>query len=287
MNNGKTPCVACGGELRLFGEREGYSYHVCERCGTLQLVPMPDERELALLYENNYSQASHYEEDPITCTRAARPYYESIRDVLLNYRISGPVLDCGSGWGGLCRLLIESGFDCRGVEPSARMADYCLSQGLPVLHGGLERLDGTRFSAIVLCTVFEHLTSHLLWLEKARSLISPGGFLITLQPTARFACAMGRIARLGKQDASLPRLHQVFCPPWHTAFFSFQGMKKLTGIAGFEAIEVRPAPQGRSGGVVGMMQWMLEKINNLGWLISGIRWPLIIAHTFILKRTDR
>ena len=64
-------------------------------------------------------------------------------------------------------------------------------------------------------------------------------------------------------------------------------MKKLTGIAGFEAIEVRPAPQGRSGGAVGMMQWMLEKINNLGWLISGIRWPLIIAHTFILKRTDR
>jgi SAM-dependent methyltransferase len=284
MNNGRIPCVACGGKLKTFGSREGYSYYVCEGCCTLQLVPMPDEKELVLRYENEYCKASHYEQDPITCTRGARPYYESIRDILTEYKISGPVLDCGAGWGGLCRLLIESGFDCRGVEPSAVMADYCLSQGLPVLHGGLERFDGDRFSAIVLCTVFEHLTSHLPWLEKARSLISPGGFLITLQPTARFACAMGRIARLGRKEAPLPRLHQVFCPPWHTAFFSLQGMKKLAGIAGFEAIEVRPAPQGSSGGAVGMMQWMLEKINKLGWFISGIRWPLLVAHTFILRR---
>lgn len=287
MGNEFAPCVACGGKLSPFGEREGYYYHICKRCGTLQLVPMPDEKKLAMLYETNYSDAAHYGEDPVTCTRAARPYYESIRDVLLDYRISGPVLDCGSGWGGLCRILLESGFDCRGVEPSARMADYCISRGLPVMHGGLELFDEDRFSAIVLCTVFEHLTSHLTWLQKARSLISPGGVLVTLQPTARFASIAGQLIRFGRRDAPLPRLHQVFCPPWHTAFFSLAGMDKLAGKAGFETIEIRPAPQGRFGGAVGMGQRFLEEINKVGRRLSGIRWPLLIAHIFILKRADR
>jgi SAM-dependent methyltransferase len=220
----------------------------------------------------------------VTCIHSARPYYEAIRDVLIKYNISGPVLDCGSGWGGLCSLLTGSGFECRGVEPSARMADYCFSRGLPVLDGGIDVFNEDRFSAIVLCTVFEHLTNHYDWLKRARSLLSPGGVLVSLQPTARFAVTMGRIARLGRKVSPLPRIHQVFCPPWHTAFFSIEGMKSIADLSGFKLIEVRPAPQGRSDGAVGMMQWILERINNVGQLISGPLWPLIVAHTFVFKK---
>lgn len=245
---------------------------------------MPDKIRLDKLYSESYAAASHYEVDPERCSRTAAPYYESIRGVLMDYGVSGTVLDCGSGWGGLCRLLREGGFECRGVEPSAKMAEYCRRHGLPVLHGGIEALEGESFCAIVMCTVFEHLCAHVEWLEKARSLLAPRGLLVTLQPTARFASLMGLAFRMGMREARLPRLHDLFCPPWHTVFFSLEGMRRVAAAAGFSLIEVRPAPQGKSSGAGGILRLAFGAINKLGSLALGVGWPLLVAHTFILRR---
>jgi hypothetical protein len=78
----------------------------------------------------------------------------------------------------------------------------------------------------------------------------------------------------------------AFAPPWHTLFISIRGMKLLAERAGLVVCEVRPAPQGRLGGMLGFIQTCLESINRLGWLILGADWPLHTSHIFVLKKKD-
>ena len=286
MASGAASCVACGGHLSLFGRRLNYEYHRCGACGTIQLVPLPGEVELAQAYASQYATERHYEEDPDLCRTSASTYYQSIMQVLKDCEISGLVLDYGAGWGGLCEMLTENGFLCQGLEISEDMVAYCQRRGLPVQRGDLAALGEAEggVSALVLCAVFEHLVNHDAWLTRANRLLEDNGVLVTLQPTASFADFMGRLSRLGNIDKPLPRLHQVFCPPWHAVFFSLEGMTELASRNGFELLEIRPAPQGRVSGLIGLAQICLELVNRVGWYLAGRRWPLLIAHIFVLRK---
>ena len=280
-------CVACGGTLSVFGPRLEYEYRRCMECGTIQLYPLPSAAELARAYAGDYATAGHYGADAVLCRRSARTYYQHIASALKCYHAKGLVVDYGAGWGGLCELLITEGFQVQGVEPSEEMAAYCRKEGLPVHHGdlsGLQNKEG-QIGAFALNTVFEHLVAHDAWLSHAHRLLAPRGLFITLQPTASFADFMGRLVRFGNMRAPLPALHQIFCPPWHTVFFSFAGMKQLMAKHGFELLDIRPAPQGRTPGLIGLVQIAAETINRVGWRLMGRSWPLLIAHTFVFRKT--
>jgi SAM-dependent methyltransferase len=282
-----TRCVACGGTLTLFGPRLQYEYHRCVQCGTIQLYPLPSAVELARAYAAEYATAGHYQADADRCRTSARPYYHSILDALKDYHAEGLVVDYGAGWGGLCELLIAQGFHVQSVEPSDRMAAYCRKKGLPVEQGDLSALQikEGQIGTFALNTVFEHLVAQDAWLRHVHRLLAPHGLFVTLQPTAPFADFMGRVVRFGNMRAPLPALHQFFCPPWHTVFFSLEGMKQLMAKHGFELLDIRPAPQGREQGVIGLTQVALETINRVGWRLMGHSWPLLTAHTFVFRKT--
>ncbi len=277
-------CVACGGSLSPFGRRSSYEYFFCSSCGTIQISPLPNKVVLEKAYGAEYAGAGHYEGNPNVCQRASRSYYRSILKTLRDYGMKGPLLDYGAGWGGLIDLLAERGFKCEGVELSHDMVTYCKKRGLPVEHGDITSLEGKKFEAMVLCIVFEHLVEHEDFLMRANNLLRQEGLLITLQPTALFADFAGRMFRLGNIRRPLPQLHQVFCPPWHTAFFSFAGMQTLMSRHGFELVEIRPAPQGRMGGLMTILQIFLESINWIGWRLFRYRWPLLTAHIFVFRK---
>jgi cyclopropane fatty-acyl-phospholipid synthase-like methyltransferase len=247
---------------------------------------LPSAAELARAYAAEYATAAHYEGDAELCRMSARPYYQSIVRALKDHRAEGLVVDYGAGWGGLCELLIAEGFRTQGVEPSDMMAAHCQKKALPVQHGdlsALQNMDG-QVGALALNTVFEHLVEHDAWLTHAHHLLTPRGLFVTLQPTAPFANFMGRVVRFGNLRAPLPALHQVFCPPWHTVLFSLDGLKQLMAKHGFELLEVRPAPQGRVRGVMGLAQVTLEAVNRAGWKTMGRAWPLLTAHTFVFRK---
>jgi SAM-dependent methyltransferase len=280
-------CVACGGTLILFGSRLHYEYHRCIRCGTIQLYPLPSAAELARAYATKFATAGHYEGDADLCRMSARTYYQSIVCALKDHHAEGLVVDYGVGWGGLCELLIAEGFHVQGVEPSDMMAAHCRKKGLPVQHGDLSALQDKegQIGTFALNTVFEHLVAHDVWLTHAHRLLAPRGLFVTLQPTAPFANFMGRVVRFGNLHASLPALHQIFCPPWHTVLFSLDGMKQLMAKHGFALLDIRPAPQGRVRGLMGLAQITLENINRVGWRMMGRSWPLLTAHTFVFRKT--
>lgn len=282
-------CVACGGELTLFGPRLNYEYHICASCATLQLFPMPTEKDLEEVYAQQYATAKQIEEsnDPEWWDTAGEPYRRDIMKALQDYKISGLIFDFGAGWGHLCEMLLANGFNCRGVELSAEMSLYCQKKGLPVQHGGFDVLEDLEesISAIVMCAVFEHLTDHHTWLRRFNRLLPIGGYVVTLHPTAACYILLGNIFRFGNRRKELPELHGSFSPPWHTTLFSLKAMEILAQQEGFLLVEIRPASQGVTGGLIGLVQNCLQTVNRLGWKLAGLRWPFITSHVFVLKKT--
>lgn len=280
-------CLACGESLAFFGKKTRYSYWRCVACGTIQLDPLPTREELSRAYRDDYASAEHIGRDALASRAATRTLHRGLMEALREHGGHGPVLDYGCGWGGLTKMLIEEGFECEGYDLSEEMVRFSKEDGLPVHLGAIEDLSEPNRGAIMLASVYEHLVDHEAWLRAANELLEPGGLLISTQPTAPFAAFAGNLFRLGIKSLPLPTLHQVFCPPWHVALFSIEGLKTQVERCGFRLLEVRPAPQQRQPGLTGMIQATLERVNTVGWALIGVKWPLLTGHIFIFaKRAD-
>jgi SAM-dependent methyltransferase len=164
------------------------------------------------------------------------------------------------------------------------MVHRCKDDGLPVQLGGIGDVTERDLDAIVLASVFEHLNDPAEWLREAGRRLRTGGLLVTTQPTAPFARTVGDLARFGVRRLPLPGLHQVFCPPWHVALYSLEGMRRVVEAAGFRLKDVSPAPQQREPGVTGLVQWALETVNRAGWAAMGLKWPFFTGHIFVFER---
>jgi SAM-dependent methyltransferase len=249
---------------------------------------MPDEQEMIRAYEESYVDAAQSEEftDPEVWRGVSRTYCASIINVLKDYKVVGPIIDYGAGWGTLVESLNESGFDARGLEISKAELAYAQKRGLPIEKGDLQGLKGVdgQLSAITLLAVFEHLINHGAVLTAAHRLLRPGGLFVTLHPTASFANLIGNIVRFGDKKKPVPDLWGAFTAPWHTALFSIKATEQVISRFGFRLLEVRPAPQGRLGGVLGLVQRTLELINKPGWALFGAHWPLVTTHIFVFEK---
>lgn len=280
-------CVACKGNLSFFGNRLSYKYYLCSRCNTIQIFPIPIEHDLKLAYTlSNYIAQQKDECSPDSIRKSSKPYYESLIRILKDWNVSGLVVDYGCGWGGLCESLIKNGFDSIGFEISQTMIFECKKRRLPVEDAQSIKLSDYRgkVKAILLCGVFEHLSNHDTFLKEVYQGLDDNGLLITLQPTSVFAKLLGNISRLGFKSIPLPSFFSVFDPPWHTALFSVQGMKQIASRNGFYLLEIRKAPQGKLNGIQGLIQFVVGSINKVGWKVLNIRWPLVVAHIFVLKK---
>jgi cyclopropane fatty-acyl-phospholipid synthase-like methyltransferase len=275
-------CIACAKSLSFFGRRHAYTYARCTACGTIQLDPQPTRSEMAEAYRS-YSKAGHYERDPERSRTINHNSYAAIADALDAHDVRGRVLDYGAGWGGLVELLIERGYVVEGLDLDTDMVAYCESRKLPVRRGELDAVEDGVFNALVMCVVFEHLVEHDAWLAQARRTLEPGGLLVTLQPTARFAATMGTLLRLGIKRWPLPELVELFSPPWHTTMISIPGALELFARHGFTLEEVRWTPSSRQPGFVGLLQAVLERINRVGWALLRERWPLQVCHTLVFR----
>lgn len=279
-------CFTCGGTLVFFGKRLGYQYDQCMNCKSIQLNPMPNFEELASAYNAEYVATGHHERNPLACNAEKHNHYQSIIKALSKNKAEGLVLDYGAGWGGMTELLIKNHFQAIGIELSEEMVDYCQKQKIAVRHGDIKSLANMNeaFGAVVLCTVFEHLTNIEEFIQNMKKLIKRNGLFISMHPTSIFPDLMIRLFRLSNGNRDLPALHKTFYPPWHTNFVSLKGMEILMNRHGFELVSITPALQSRANDFSRYIQIILENINKLGWAIVGRHWPLVIAHVFVFRK---
>jgi ubiquinone/menaquinone biosynthesis C-methylase UbiE len=106
----------------------------------------------------------------------------------------GAVLDVGCSSGGFLyqlRKRYPGPYEILGTDASGPALDYAESRGVPVTRGDFLQLDfpGRRFDAITQWAVLEHLLEPKAFLEKACSLLNPGGLCFVLVPNMRSLAA--------------------------------------------------------------------------------------------------
>lgn len=167
-------CPICQSENReIVTAFEGYDgiYHPaeCEKCGFLFLI---DPRE---------ETASRTLEAPNSIPSPKRRHYYITRLITNHIPKGSNVLEIGSGFGELGKLLEQFEYDYRGYEPSVKRADVAADGGLDVISDVYE-FEGREYDTVILDNVLEHVTDpHSVFQDAAKSL-SKNGIILTIVP---------------------------------------------------------------------------------------------------------
>jgi 2-polyprenyl-3-methyl-5-hydroxy-6-metoxy-1,4-benzoquinol methylase len=147
---------------------------------------------------------------------------------------SKKVLDVGCGSGELLRYLSKLGYCVEGLELSGPGAAKCRRAGLLVhqtdlANFGSNRKNQTRFGAILLMNVLEHVCDPVETLKQAAKLLAPGGILVIRVPNDFSELQMAA------------RKHLKAKPWWitipdHINYFNFTSMRLLLEGQKFEVI---------------------------------------------------
>lgn len=208
----------------------------CEACGWAHLDPVPDEGELALMYERTYYQ----ELNPgwLDKDRSEQAFWDlEHADKLSDWSTllgasTGRLLDVGCSGGLLMEYAVGRGWDAEGIEPSMEAVDEARSNGLTVhagLYGDLELPDAS-FDVVHAKLVMEHLPHPRHFLSWAARVLVPGG-VVTVQVPNDF-----NPLQLAARDA-LEKADWWVAPPFHINYFTFESLERLFSSCAFEPVK--------------------------------------------------
>lgn len=162
-----------GGEIFKHPE---YGIFRCSVCSLHYKFPSCDSKTLLSYYEK--LEFESYEFNGLFPTdRIVIQILESLPD-------QSSVLDFGCGVGRILSPYAHR-LDCHGVEVNARASAVAVSRGITIhQEETLLAESSTRFDAIILTDVFEHLVHPFQLLENLAKLLDPGGRLILVTGNA-------------------------------------------------------------------------------------------------------
>ncbi len=214
------PCRICENTLNnrvhraremMFGTREAFEYLECSKCGTLQIVEVPD---LSLHYPDNY--LSFDSDLPVAKTlprrlsaRIAGRYFlrgkgilgkyivqkkprfkelypAYLRDFPLGIDFESRILDFGCGVGNLLQSLHYFGFRNLTGADAFIEKDIFYPTGVKIYKRRLDEID-SKFDLIMLHHSFEHFPDPLESLVKIRPLMEKDSFLLIRMPLINYA----------------------------------------------------------------------------------------------------
>ena len=216
---GKCGICGAGGLEPLFEARdrnfrtteEIFVVHRCPACGVAQTLPRPPEAQLSGFYPPSYYPTGGL--GPDHYRRWVRPAQREKLDLLRRFRSSGSLLDVGCGAGFFVRAAREAGFSAEGLEIGREAVEFGRREnGVQITQGDL--LDAAyspgAFDVVTLWQVLEHLSRPVATLRRARTLLAPGGILVTAVPN--FASLQARVFRSRWYHLEVPRHLYHFTP---------------------------------------------------------------------------
>jgi 2-polyprenyl-3-methyl-5-hydroxy-6-metoxy-1,4-benzoquinol methylase len=290
-------CVACGGRCALFChlpkrishswgfEASEIDYIQCETCGTIQQYPMPSAEDLEARVAKEYSSTEDRMDFEREVTDATRPQHLKFVEQLRERSVSGRVLEVGTGVGNLLDIVRSNGIDATGIDLSPELVGQARKRGLPVEERDIKSVERRNLSAVLMSHVFEHLSAPDETLQEVREITSSSGLFISAQPTAMMTNLLSRLLRLNRLDAeSRLGLAYLNLHPWHIVIYSVKGMRAIARKNGFEVVGVLPMPSLQSKGAIGVVRKIYGALNAVGEALFPERWPLHVAHMFILRK---
>ncbi|HEY4416947.1 MAG TPA: class I SAM-dependent methyltransferase [Verrucomicrobiae bacterium] len=155
----------------------------CVRCAMIYANPVPQEMATGNFYDkagSEYLTPEKLESDyaPVRFQRELRLFRAHCH--------RGSVLDVGCSSGGFLYQLkkqFPKDYQTLGTDVSTEPLEYAAKMGVPVVKGEfLTQTFTEKFDAVTFWAVMEHLSEPRLFLEKAASILKPGGHCFILTP---------------------------------------------------------------------------------------------------------
>ncbi|MDV7340803.1 class I SAM-dependent methyltransferase [Terasakiella sp. A23] len=183
-------CVLCGhdkGKLLLEWEA-GYQLYHCEKCSAVSPNISPEQEKDHIdnvyatnLYMDKLEREIHAQYDYRKNTFGKERLKYCIKRLNLDPS-EIKLLDVGCGAGYFLSYLTDHGVDCRGLEVTKGLAQYCQKRGLNVDATDLgDEADGT-YDVIVMFDVLEHVYNPVELLKTANRKLKDNGYLILYTP---------------------------------------------------------------------------------------------------------
>jgi 2-polyprenyl-3-methyl-5-hydroxy-6-metoxy-1,4-benzoquinol methylase len=239
------PCPVCGSTRKTLWERYGdrwqYTHNLCSDCKLVYCSPRPkyDKTFLHEAYEFYMDDSTAYSDD---YQKKADDHYPNLVADLKEMRqfdVSGEsFLDVGCETGTILWQAANYFKKISGVEVSKKMAAFASKQLKCQVHTTpFEKLSTReKYSCIHMSHVIEHYPNPHLWLQKAKSLLTPGGIIVIkvpnmFSPDRRFKVFLKRIGlRKGKWE------------PWRTPDHLFEPtMPSMLRLFAMNGLKVRLA----------------------------------------------
>ncbi|HOF73841.1 MAG TPA: class I SAM-dependent methyltransferase [Syntrophales bacterium] len=155
----------------------------------------------------------------------------------------GRLLDVGCGCGLFLREALKRGWDAKGIDPSRESIEYLHATiGDAGIQGTLEDFDpGTRYDAVTMINVLDHLAEPWKDATRAASLLRDGGVLYVRVPNGPFHMALCRLLASCGLNGSTGRVvvfhNYVLSAAWLTRVLSDRGFSRIeirnAGLSGF------------------------------------------------------
>jgi SAM-dependent methyltransferase len=214
-----------------YGVNGEYAQKQCSACGSVQLDPFPDLEDLIKAYDIDYhgycDAAGHGAAYNALWAVKTRLFERQLRKYV---SATSRVLDVGCGSGEFLSRLRSMGVsDLVGIDFNETSVQMVKSKGIDVYRGtflDFEAPDAS-FDVISMNNYLEHTLDPLAELKKAKRLLKPGGHVLGEVPG--FDSFERRLFRRYWGGNHAPR---------HTFQFGERSLRKLFGMAGFEAVKV-------------------------------------------------
>jgi SAM-dependent methyltransferase len=216
---------------------KGFDVIECEKCEFKHIIPIPTEKELKKVYEDEY----YTDEKPLYIERMNEDWewwklvnddrYDSFEERLDEQRRR--ILDVGSGPGIFLKRGRERGWDVTGIEPSKQAFEYSSGTlGLNIHNAFLNdksKTDIDSFDVIHMSEVLEHIPDPEGLLRIAHEKLNPGGLICLVVPNDYNSFQISLRKACGYDPWWV-------APPHHINYFSFESLSGLFEKIGFRVI---------------------------------------------------
>lgn len=268
------PCVVCFNErwkLLASGYDFEYEtcgnewkYHQCDKCGHVQIDPLPSSEFLSVIYPPDYySYVMNKTVHPIA--RRAKKWLDQLKfRSILSKSVAqfDSYLDVGCGDGRYIELMIGRGVSpskAYGVELDEHAVAISKSRGLQVERSRIEdaaHLHAEQFDFITMFHVIEHVARPDEVVQRLCELLKPGGLLAIETPNIDSLDARISVSRFWG-GYHMPRHWHVFTP---------ESLQSLLRQKGLSIVDVKFQP-GHAFWI-----WTLHH-----WLKYEKNWPRLAA----------
>jgi 2-polyprenyl-3-methyl-5-hydroxy-6-metoxy-1,4-benzoquinol methylase len=230
MNEILRNCPVCGSsEFHPYLKKHALNIVRCARCSMLFANPVPAEFASGQYYDTE--GAEYYLSPAKLESDYSGVRFERELKLFRRHCQSGAVLDVGCSSGAFLYQLKQrfpGSYEILGTDVSGAPLDYAESKGVTAMRGDFltHTFAGKKFDAVTFWAVLEHLLEPKRFVEKAASILKPGGFCFVLVPNMKsFA-----VRTIGK------RYRYIY--PQHLNYFTATTLHRLVGNF-FEVADIR------------------------------------------------